>query len=75
MQTQAGKGKHVISGNYRAGRRQSQSSCTGDEKTAELPLLMGFSLSVTTPAKVGVVYAVEFWLKTPPVAVKYSSVR
>lgn len=41
---QAGKGKHVITGNYRAGRRQSQSSHTVDEKTAELPLLMGFSL-------------------------------
>lgn len=41
---QAGKGKHVITRNYRAVHRQSQSSHTVDEKTAELPLLMGFSL-------------------------------
>lgn len=75
MQTQAGKGKHVITGNYRAGRSQSQSSRTGDEKTADLPPQMGFSLSVATPAKVGVVHAVEFRFKTPPVAIKYSSVK
>lgn len=47
----------------------SQSSHPVDEKTAELPLLMGFSLRRNASQKL------EFGFKTPPVAIKYLSFR
>lgn len=66
----AGKGKHVITGNYRARHRQSQSSHTVDEETAELPPLMGFSLCSNASQRWTRARLSRFGFKTPPVAVK-----